>query len=314
MCVQCCYSALRNGKLVGGGGCWHEWYRLDAGLKIKSLIRSLMWEITEVGLRKNCQWNVLSLKTWVGIWKAKASPKSKRIHTYVCQAHTNITLAAQAYQSHWQVSGVKCQRVWHWSRRSVSCTHSHVHTTGAPRCLLTHIWTGGNSICVHSLWGRSRKGELGGPFHLSWSLRPCGTYIWGQDRKTSECTVAEVEGSGGLDEGAWSPVCVCACFFSVLLMHPKWLTTLAGLWSVMKGLVLRISCCHFLWMQTLSCTFIFEKKKNRALLLHEKNGLYCPRTGFGPIETHLNLSWPYLPPFILVMWMTLRACVWLFPL
>lgn len=250
-----------------------------------------------------------------GNLESKGVTKSKRIHTYVCQAHTNITLAALAYQSHWQVSGVKCQRVWHWSRRSVSCTHSHVHTTGAPRCLLTHIWTGGNSICVHSLWGRSRKGELGGPFHLSWSLRPCGTYIWGQDRKTSECTVAEVEGSGGLDEGAWSPVCVCACFFSVLLMHPKWLTTLAGLWSVMKGLVLRISCCHFLWMQTLSCTFIFEKKKkNRALLLHEKNGLYCPRTGFGPIETHLNLSWPYLPPFILVMWMTLRACVWLFPL
>lgn len=35
-----------------------------------------------------------------GNLESKGVTKSKRIHTYVCQAHTNITLAAQAYQSH----------------------------------------------------------------------------------------------------------------------------------------------------------------------------------------------------------------------
>lgn len=129
MCVQCCYSTLRNGKLVGGGwgGCWHEWYRLDAGLKIKSLIRSLMWEITEVGLRKNCQWNVLSLKTWVGIWKAKASPKA-RGSTRMCVRPT-LTL-------HWQ------HRPINLTDRSVASSASGCDIEVAGVCPAhTHMYT-----------------------------------------------------------------------------------------------------------------------------------------------------------------------------
>lgn len=58
-----------------------------------------------------------------------------------------------------------------------------------------HIWRRGNLILVHILGGHI-AGRTSGALLLKLipSMRPCGTYMWGQGRKISECTVAWVAG------------------------------------------------------------------------------------------------------------------------
>lgn len=58
-----------------------------------------------------------------------------------------------------------------------------------------HIWRRSNLILVHILGGHI-AGRTSGAllFKLILSMRPCGTYIWGQGHKISQYTVAWVAG------------------------------------------------------------------------------------------------------------------------
>lgn len=111
-------------------------------------------------------------------------------------------------------------------------THTHKHTflvtqDASPG---SHLEEGQLDLCPQ-LGGSWQEGWVGAlSLKLIPSMQSCGTYRWGQDRKTSECTVA---GSAGDLQGPWvhwgerrgefKTICVhwcvntfwclCACFY-----------------------------------------------------------------------------------------------------
>lgn len=77
----------------------------------------------------------------------------------------NITSASRAYPSHWQLRGVKCWRRLCDIADAECALHTHTHHQSR-----SHLEGGGNPICIRVLGGRRGKDEWG-PFHLSWSVQ-----------------------------------------------------------------------------------------------------------------------------------------------
>lgn len=109
----------------------------------------------------------------------------------------NVTSASQPHPFHWQLHGVKCSWVWHCWHWSVPSMLANI--TGASQWLTAHLEKEQPDPCPHLGGSYSRKDEWALLFKVIFSMWPCGTYIWGQGCKISQCTVAWVAG----DTLAW---------------------------------------------------------------------------------------------------------------
>lgn len=122
--------------------------------------------------------------------KAKASQTARgstRMHPI-----PNLTLHRHCRQIHLLDRSVASSaKGCDFADTGVCPTHTYTLLVSQDAPLGSHLERGGNSIYVYSVGGRRQEGRVGAlSLKLIPSMQPCGTHIRGQDRKTSECTVA----------------------------------------------------------------------------------------------------------------------------
>lgn len=196
-------------SLVHVKGCWHQQWCLDVRLKIKPLIKTSevkdRWfgrrDSRDCAVQKDVGGDALSQGKQPKrclLQQSKGVAESKGIHTYCMYVYPTLTL----HQHHWPIHLIdrsvasSAKGVWHCRHRSVPYTYTHTYT---------HYWSlkippdphlerGQFDLCpqLGGSWQEGRVGALS--LKPIPSMKHCGTYIWGQDRKTPECTVAGVEG------------------------------------------------------------------------------------------------------------------------
>lgn len=160
--------------LVYSEGHWHAQHCLDAGLKIKLLIKTS--EVSEVELEERSCRTVMCPETGVALCIAGQDTKEVLVTgkqgCHREQENPHIFTSSPPPPEHYiGITGLSISLTGQWRQvpegvtlPTLECAlHTHTHITEASRCPLTHIWRWG-TWAVSTAWGVVAGRTSRGPF------------------------------------------------------------------------------------------------------------------------------------------------------